>query len=183
MPTWSVSISGINKSKFPYSRISRPDEMNFCIFFLPFTSSLALFFLAHTCSTGDKRGDAGTAMAWHFVVTLLSGIFIGLFLAYIVYLSRHRWFENRKHKLSNRQSRTIEEDSTYEEVEMHPEQNCLSFRRNAQNDTNGQETSYADLRKTRDVENTYQSLIQRWSKKLCRCMSKFKSLTSHFPEA
>ena len=104
---------------------------------------------------------------WYIVVvSLVSGNIIGLFLAYIIWCSRRRWF---RHKKSERYSepKTSEVDTTYEELDfskMNKEDNYQSLIVNAANnddgndDGNDDDSTYTKLSKTRDVENNYQSL-------------------------
>ena len=108
--------------------------------------------------------DMTSGTEWHIVVvTLVSGIIVGVILSYIVQCSHRRWFKNRKHKQSPDQQPT-EADSTYQELElskMNQEDNYQSLRENVAriNDvTNDDDSTYTELSKTRDVENNYQSL-------------------------
>ena len=108
--------------------------------------------------------DTTSGTEWHIVVvTLVSGIIVGVLLSYIVQCSHRRWFKNRKHKQSPDQQPT-EADSTYQELElskMNQEDNYQSLGGNVAriNDvTNDDHSAYTELSKTRDVENNYQSL-------------------------
>jgi hypothetical protein len=89
----------------------------------------------------------------------VSGIIIGIFLSYIVWCSRRRWFRNR-----SPEPKTTEVDSTYQELDlskMNTEDNYQSLRVNAaSNDAaaNDDDSTYTQLSKTRDVEDNYQSL-------------------------
>ncbi len=92
----------------------------------------------------------------------MSGIIIGLFLAYIVSCSHRRWFKNRKPE-RNLEPQPTEADTTYQELDlskMNTEDNYQSLRVNAaSNDVaNDNDATYTELNKTRDVENNYQSL-------------------------
>ena len=96
------------------------------------------------------------------MVSVVSGIFIGLFLAYILLCVRRRWFRNRKSK-RNPEPQKSEADTTYQELDltkMNTEENYQSLRVNAaSNDVaNDDDSTYTELNKTRDVENNYQSL-------------------------
>ena len=111
----------------------------------------------------DGESSAGTVLAWHIVVSLVSGIIIGILLCYIIWYSRHRWFRKRKPE-QNPEGQTTEADTTYQELElskMNTEYNYQSLRRNAANNDAGDEddSAYTDvIDKTRDVEYNYQSL-------------------------
>jgi hypothetical protein len=91
----------------------------------------------------------------------MSGIVIGILLSSIVWWCCRR-FRNRKPE-RNPEGHANEIDTTYEELDlekMNTEDNYQSSRVNtARNDTtNGEESAYTDLSKTRDEENHYQSL-------------------------
>ena len=101
---------------------------------------------------------------WHIiVVTLVSGIIVGVLLTYLVQCSRRRWFRKRKPK-RNPDEHPTEPDSTYQELDltkMNQEDNYQSLRGNVariNNVTNDDESTYTELSKTRDVEDNYQSL-------------------------
>ncbi len=104
---------------------------------------------------------------WYIVgVSLVSGIIIGLFLAYIIWCSRRRWFRNKKSERYS-EPKTSEVDTTYQELDfskMNKEDNYQSLIVNAVNnddandDGNDDDSTYTKLSKTRDVENNYQSL-------------------------
>ena len=95
----------------------------------------------------------------------MSGIIIGLFLAYILLCSRRRWFRNRTQR--HVEPRTTEVDSTYQELDLtkiNKEDDYESLRVHAANNAasnvaeNDEDSIYTELNKTRDVENNYQSL-------------------------
>ena len=101
---------------------------------------------------------------WHIVmVSVVSGIIIGLFIAYILLCVRRRFFRNRKPK-RNPEQQTTEVDTTYQELDlskMNTEDNYQSLRVNsASNDAlNDDDSTYTELNKgARDDENNYQSL-------------------------
>ena len=101
---------------------------------------------------------------WYIVVvSLVSGIVIGLFLAYILLCVRRRWFRKREPG-QNPEAQTTEVDPTYQELDltkMNKEDNYQSLRVNAavsDQDANGSESTYTELSKTRDVENNNESL-------------------------
>ena len=90
------------------------------------------------------------------MVALVSGFIIGILFSYIVSCSR-RQFRSKKPQPQN------EVDTTYQELDltkMNAEDNYQSLRVNcASNDAaNDDDSNYAELNKTRDVENNYQSL-------------------------
>ncbi len=112
----------------------------------------------------DSESSAGTIVAWHIVVSLMSGIIIGILLCYIIWYCRRRWFRKRKPE-QNPEAQTTEADTTYQELDlskMNTEyNNYQSLRGNAAKKDAGDEddSTYTDLNKIRDDENTYQSLI------------------------
>jgi MFS superfamily sulfate permease-like transporter len=99
---------------------------------------------------------------WYIVVvSLVSGIIIGILLSYIVSCSRRK-FRSRKPQ-SNPAPQRTEVDPTYQEInlsKMNTEDNYQSLRSNAaSNDAAKDDVStYTALNKIRDVENDYQSL-------------------------
>ena len=102
---------------------------------------------------------------WYIiVVTLVSGIIVGILLSYIVWCFHRRWFRNRKPKRKIDQKPT-EADSTYQELDlskMNKEDNYQSLKENVTRIdvvTNDDDSTYTELNKTRDVEDNYQSLI------------------------
>ena len=116
-------------------------------------------------TTANKEDDGTTVAVWHIVVSLVSGIIIGILLSYIVFCSRRK-FRSRKPQ-SNPEPKATEVDTTYQELDlskMNTEDNYQSLRVNAaSNDAgngagNDDDSTYTDLNKTRDVEDNYQSL-------------------------
>ncbi len=104
----------------------------------------------------------GTVVAWHIVVSLLSGIIIGFLLSHIVSCSRRRWFKNKKRQ-PDPKAQTTDVDTTYQELDlskMNKEDNYQSLKVNAANNdvANDGDSTYTELNKARDVENNYQSL-------------------------
>jgi MFS superfamily sulfate permease-like transporter len=82
----------------------------------------------------DCESSAETVVVvWHIVVTLVSGIIIGILFSYIVWCSHRRWFRSRKPE-----PQTTEADTTYQELDltqMNKEENYQSLRLNiASND-------------------------------------------------
>ncbi len=123
---------------------------------------LASYFTVFNISTAANSEDDGTVVVWHIVVSLLSGIIIGVVLFHIVLCCRRRWFRN-KNRQPNLEAQTTDVDTTYQELdllEMNKEDNYQSLRVNAaSNDAvNDDESTYTELSETRDVENNYQSL-------------------------
>ncbi|CAB3986171.1 contactin-3-like [Paramuricea clavata] len=113
----------------------------------------------------NKEDDETTVVVWHVVVSLVSGIIIGILLSYIVSCSRHK-FRSRKPQ-SNPEPKTTEVDATYQELDlskMNTEDNYQSLRVNAASydaghrARNDDDSTYTELSKTRDVEDNYQSL-------------------------
>ena len=115
----------------------------------------------------DCESSAETVVVWHIVVSLVSGVIIGLFLSHIVSCSRRRWFTNRKPE-RNPEPKTADVDTTYQELDlskMNTEDNYQSLRVNAASSydagnqtANDDNSTYTELNNTRDVENNYQSL-------------------------
>ena len=113
---------------------------------------------------GEK--NPRTLQIWHIVVPLVSGIIIGILVAYIAWCSRRRWCKNRKpehHEQSPEQP--AEAETTYEELDlskMNTEDNYQSLRGNVswidEVVNNDDDSTYTELNKIRDVENNYQSL-------------------------
>ena len=97
------------------------------------------------------------------MVTLVSGIIVGVLLSYLASCYHRRWCRNRKPKRNPNQQPT-EAHSTYQGLDlskMNKEDNYQSLRGNVAriNDvTNDNDSNYTELSKTRDVENNYQSL-------------------------
>ena len=120
-----------------------------------------LFFI---CIDKASSDDTTCGTEWHIiVVTLVSGIIVGVILSYIVQCSHRRCFRNRKPK-QNPDQQPTEADSTYQELDlskMNQEDNYQSLRGNVariDDVTNDDDSTYTELSKTRDVENNYQSL-------------------------
>ena len=96
------------------------------------------------------------------MVSLVSGIIIGICLSYIVSCSRRK-FRSRNPQ-SNPEPRATEVDTTYQELDltkMNKEDNYQSLRVKAAasiDAANDDDSTYTELNKTRDVENNYQSL-------------------------
>ncbi len=116
------------------------------------------FYLANAAANSD-----GTVVVWHIVVSLLSGIIIGVLLFHIVLCCRRRWLRNKKRQ-PNLEAQTTDVDPTYQELDlskMNKEDNYQSLRMNAaSNDAvNDDESIYNELSETRDVEKNYQSLM------------------------
>ncbi|CAB3986179.1 B-cell receptor CD22-like [Paramuricea clavata] len=114
----------------------------------------------------DCESSTETVVVWHIVVSLVSGVIIGLFLSHIVSCSRRRWFINRKPGRSS-EPKTADIDTTYQELDLtkiNTEDNYQSLRVNAASydagnrAANDNDSTYTELNKTRDVENNYQSL-------------------------
>ena len=124
---------------------------------------ILLYFSEKTAS--EKCNCAGTE--WYVIVgSMMSGVIIGLFLAYILFCSCRRWFRNRKSE-RHVEPGTAEVDATYQELDltkMNKEDDYESLRVNAANNVannvaeNEDDSTYTELNKTRDVENNYQSL-------------------------
>ena len=117
-----------------------------------------LLFVDKTCS------DNTTGSQWYIIIiSLVSGIIVGILLSHVVQCSRSRWFRNRKAKRSPDRQPT-EADAAYQELDlskMNQEDNYQSLRGNVTriNDvTNDDDSTYSELSKTRDVEDNYQSL-------------------------
>ncbi len=98
------------------------------------------------------------------MVSSVSGVIIGLFLACILLCLCRRRFNNRKPERkpvrnNTRESETTQVDTTYQELDlskMNKEDNYQSLRVNAA--SNDDDSTYTELKKTSDVEDNYQSL-------------------------
>ncbi|CAB3977000.1 peroxidasin homolog [Paramuricea clavata] len=106
------------------------------------------------CKKLDCESSAETVVVvWHIVVTLVSGIIIGILFSYIVWSSHRRWFRSRKPE-RNPETNTTAADTTYQELnltQMNKEDNYQSLRLNIA--SNDEESTYTELNKTRDEEN------------------------------
>ena len=96
------------------------------------------------------------------MVTLVSGMIIGIIFSFIFVYSRRK-FRRKKPLQSNPKTPASQVDLTYQELDlkkMNKEENYQSLKVNAtRNDGwNNGESTYTDLTKTREVENNYQSL-------------------------
>ncbi len=92
------------------------------------------------------------------MVSSVSGVIIGLFLACILHCACRRRFKNRKPERKP-ESETTQVDPTYQELDltkMNREDNYQSLRVNAA--SNDDDSTYTELKKTSDVEDNYQSL-------------------------
>ncbi|CAB3976998.1 leucine-rich repeat-containing 24-like [Paramuricea clavata] len=67
----------------------------------------------------DSKSSAGTVVVWHVVVSLVSGIIIGILFSYIVFVlySRRRWCRNRKPERNPDDPKT-EADTTYQALDL-----------------------------------------------------------------
>ncbi|CAB4004032.1 Hypothetical predicted protein [Paramuricea clavata] len=109
----------------------------------------------------DKANDISSGTEWYIVVvSLVSGIIIGIPLSYIV-LCYHRKLRSTKSQ-SNAESQN---DKTYQDLDLtkmntEVEDNYESLRVNiASNDTEkDDDATYTELNSNKDVENNYQSL-------------------------
>ncbi|CAB4040504.1 Hypothetical predicted protein, partial [Paramuricea clavata] len=106
--------------------------------------------------------SSGTVVVWHIVISLVSGIIIGILVSYILWCSCRRWLRNRRPQ-SNTEAQTTEADTTYQELDLskiNTEDNYQSLRVNAasNNAENDDDSTYTELSKTKDEENKYQSL-------------------------
>jgi MFS superfamily sulfate permease-like transporter len=122
-------------------------------------------YLCSANTAANKEDDETTVVVWHVVVSLVSGIIIGILLSNIVFCSRRK-FRSRKPQL-NPEPKTTEVDTTYQELDlskMNTEDNYQSLRVNAASYDagnragNDEDSTYTELSKTRNVEDNYQSL-------------------------
>ncbi|XP_028399296.1 Schwann cell myelin protein-like isoform X2 [Dendronephthya gigantea] len=110
----------------------------------------------------DPAASNDSETKWYIVlVSLLSGIIIGILLSYIVFCY-HSKFRNKKRE-QKPDSPTSQVDPTYQELDvkkMNKEENYQSLRVNAaRNDgVNDGDSTYTELNRTRDVDSNYQSL-------------------------
>ncbi|XP_028399355.1 hemicentin-1-like [Dendronephthya gigantea] len=104
---------------------------------------------------------------WHvIVITLGSGMIVGVLLTAFALYSHRKWFRNKKPKLTPEAQVTADDQATYQELDltkMNRENNYQSLRGNAArnyavSNEEAEEACYAELNKIRDAENNYQSL-------------------------
>jgi hypothetical protein len=109
----------------------------------------------------DKANDISSGTEWYIVVvSLVSGIIIGILLSYIVLCYR------RKLRSTKSQSKTEpQDDKTYQDLDLtkmntEVEDNYESVTVNiASNDTaKDDDSTHTELNSNKDVENNYQSL-------------------------
>ena len=122
-----------------------------------------MYFLFLDKAYSDNTTSTSSTEWYIIVVTLVSGIIVGILLSYMASCSHRLWFKNRKPKRNPDQQPT-EADSTYQGLDlskMNKEDNYQSLRGNVAriNDvTNDDDSTYTELSRTRDVEDNYQSL-------------------------
>ena len=126
--------------------------------------SMAYLKSVFPCLGKASSVDTSCSAEWYIIViSLVSGIVVGVLLSYIAWCSHRRWFRNRKPKRNPDQQPT-KANLTYQELDlskMNKENNYQSLRGNVAkiNDvTNDDDSTYTELSKTRDVEDNYQSL-------------------------
>ena len=127
-------------------------------YFFPITKFTSSKNFCSANTAANKEDDGTSVVLWHIVISLVSGIIIGILLSYIVSCSLRRWFRNRKPE-RNLEPRTSEVDTTYQELDltkMNKEDNYQSLRVNVA--SNDDDATYTELNKTREEENNYQSL-------------------------
>ena len=127
-----------------------------------FKSFVCKIALSYKFSEKAEQRNYGETKWYVMLGLIISGIIIGLFLAYILLCARRRWFTNRKFEQRVKPG-TTEVDTTYEELDltkMKTEDNYQSLRVDVaiDNVTNEDDLNYTTLSQTRDVENNYQSL-------------------------
>ena len=110
--------------------------------------------------------EIGTVVAWHLVVSLLSGIIIGVLLSYAITVLSRRQLRNKKP--SPKPESNISKDNTiYQDLDltkMNTEDNYQSLQVNSAGDDEAYESVksyYTDLNTIREDENNYQSLMQK----------------------
>ena len=106
--------------------------------------------------------SSGRIVAWHIVVSILSGIIIGIPISYIVWRFYPRWVKNSKPN-RNRDGQQKEADAVYQELNLPTLKigNSSSLTGNASSmyeAVDDSDSNYAALSKIRDPENVYQSL-------------------------
>ncbi|CAB4005045.1 Hypothetical predicted protein [Paramuricea clavata] len=114
-------------------------------------------------AAGNKIHNKTTVIFWHIVVALVSGIFIGIILSYIVVYYRCR--SRNKQIQSKLAQQPPQGDSVYQELDLNKMGNkeCYQpLKVNSAGDEaiyeNELEPTYTKLNQTRDAENTYQTL-------------------------
>ena len=120
-------------------------------------------FLLVNADANKELNGGTTVVAWQIVVALVSGVIIGIALSYIVFNSRRKFKRNRKSK-SKAEPRTTEAEATYQELDLSKlnkdDNNYESLQVAAASNyaMNGEDSTYTELNKIRDVEDNYQSL-------------------------
>ncbi|XP_028413709.1 uncharacterized protein LOC114536563, partial [Dendronephthya gigantea] len=130
---------------------------------LPTRSSANTNIIPTSINLTTSRSEdvkSGTTEWYIIVITLVSGIVIGILLSNIVSYSRRKLFTQLE-RTQEVQKTTA--DSTYQELDlkkMNQEDNYQSLSGNAErNDAvNNNESNYTELNKVKDIESNYQSL-------------------------
>ena len=106
--------------------------------------------------------NSDIVVVWHIMVSLILGVVIGCLLSYIVSCSRRK-FRRKKPQQSNREPSKPQVDKTYEELDLtklnkEDDYQSLTVNQSAKNDSGKDDSTYTKLSKTREAENSYQSL-------------------------
>ena len=132
------------------------------LFFLfdPHILPIAIFSLSYIYIDKASSNNTSRGTEWYIVVvSLVSGIIIGILLSYIASCCRRKFRSRKPH--SNPEPKTTEIDTTdYQELDlskMNTEDNYQSLRVNAAS-TDEEDSTYTELNKTNDVENNYTNL-------------------------
>ena len=129
-----------------------------CIVYDHSLSVCPLFFDLEKTSSNDS---CNCRIEWYIVVvTLVSGIIVGILFTNIVSCTRRQF---RRTKPQPNPELQTEVDTTYQELDlakMNAEDNYQSLRVNSASNeaSNNDDSNYAELSQIRDVENNYQSL-------------------------
>ena len=121
---------------------------------------LPIIFLLVNDDANKELNARTTVVAWHIVVALVSGFILGIAFSCIVSHSRRKLKRNRKSK-SKAEPRA---EATYQELDLSKlnkeDNNYESLQVAAASNyaMNGEDSTYTELNKIRDVEDNYQSL-------------------------
>ena len=124
---------------------------------------LFIIFLLVNADANKELNGGTTVVAWQIVVALVSGFILGIAPSYVVSHWRRKLKRNRKSK-SNAEPRATEAEATYQELDFSKlnkdDNNYESVQVAAASNyaMNGDDSTYTELNKIRDVEDNYQSL-------------------------
>ena len=110
--------------------------------------------------------ESGTVVVWHLLVSLLSGIIIGVLLSYAIMVYGRRRLRNIKGE-PKRESHISKDDTIYQDLDlttMNTEENYQSLHVNSAGIGDdkvyeNEKSAYTDLNTIRKDENNYQSIM------------------------